>query len=72
MPRFASVGNERLGLEIEILSLVALHSQSAGPAIDIIKCRVLNNYYCALNTLSPSGRLHPHGNLTWLIKVWRR
>lgn len=46
------------------LSGVALHSQSAGPAIDIIKCRVLNNYYCALNTPSPSGRLHPHGNLT--------
>lgn len=46
------------------LSGVALHSQSAGLAIDIIKCRVLNNYYCALNTPSPSGRLHPHGNLT--------
>lgn len=46
------------------LSGVALHSQSAGPAIDIIKCRVLNNYYCALNTPSPSGRLGTHGTLT--------
>lgn len=47
-----------------ILSGVALHSRSTGPAIDIIKCRVLNNYYCALNTPSPSRRLCTHGTLT--------
>lgn len=47
-----------------MLSRVALHIHSTGPAINIIKCRVLNNYYSALNTLSPSRRLYTHGTLT--------
>ena len=46
------------------LSSAALHIHSTGPAINIIKCRVLNNYYCALNTPSPSRRLYTPGTLT--------
>lgn len=63
----ASLGNERLGLEIEIyclmwqsIILTTGHVQS----VDVIKCGGTNNYYCALNTLIPSGRLCTHGALT--------